>query len=205
MPRKPRVMQRSEDGVPEIARCYPEAYEELLQEKVSAVSSPIHPPPVPVANSRFPPPIVTLLKSNYPHTLTSVSSYPAWCSLLRYRPVPSHLYQMSSMEALIARAVVCASHAPDAAAPPAAAPLADVLPPTEVFESARTNFRMRAAFKIWRETSRGGLTLSTRYTLPATCYRPLDSMAPTTCQHASHYLLLIRFPLLAANTLPATC
>lgn len=75
-PRRRITLQHAEDGLPpEIARCYPEQYDELLRGKVGR------------------------------------------------------------LEALLEDAT----------------PSADNLPPTEVFESERTHFRMRASFKIWRE------------------------------------------------------
>ena len=74
-PRAPRVLQPSPGGVPEIARCYPERYDELLREKVAI------------------------------------------------------------LEELLA----------------GASDGRGALPPTEVHESARAHFRMRADFTVWRE------------------------------------------------------
>ena len=77
-PRAPRVLQPSPGGVPEIARCYPERYDELLREKVAILEE-----------------------------LLASASGP-WGGR-------------------------------------------GALPPTEVHESARAHFRMRADFTVWRE------------------------------------------------------
>ncbi|EOD35472.1 hypothetical protein EMIHUDRAFT_98494 [Emiliania huxleyi CCMP1516] len=84
VPRPPRVLQRSDSGVPEIAACHPEQYDKLLSSKVA------------------------------------------------------------SMVQLVTGAVAAGSSS-------ASEPQTTELPAIEVFESARTNFRMRASFQIWRE------------------------------------------------------
>ncbi len=90
-PLPPRELQRSEDGVPEIARCYPEDYTRLLAEKVGV------------------------------------------------------------LESLLSAAIEEAGDEDMATGQGRSSDRVTRLPPAEVFESERTNFRMRASFQLWRE------------------------------------------------------